>query len=144
MREAPQASLPRREPGPWSRVGGDFLHPQEGEVMAATFQPEQFSCAVDGSSSDPVIAPSGELDLVSVETLQPLVDETLLGAPQMLVVDLRGLTFVDSTGLRCLLELADRSRAEGFELELVPGGPSVMRLFDLTGTREVLPFRASA
>jgi len=45
---------------------------------------------------------------------------------------------------RRLLDLAARSRADGIALQLVPGPESVMRLFDLTGTREVLPFRSAA
>jgi anti-anti-sigma factor len=61
-----------------------------------------------------------------------------------LTVDLSGVTFVDSTGLRYLLTLAQHARRDAFDLELVPPAASVMRLFDLTGTRDVLPFKRAA
>jgi len=112
--------------------------------MAATFQPPQFSCDIDQGPSGAVIRPCGELDLASTSELEPLLEDVLATRPRHLVLDLSGLTFIDSMGLLCVLDLAERSLADGIALQLVAGGDAVMRVFDLTGTREVLPFRSAA
>jgi anti-sigma B factor antagonist len=85
---------------------------------------------------------SGELDLVSSGALEatvlPLCAEGITG----ITLDLRKLTFMDCTGLRavlCVKELADR---HGYEFLLVPGPPSIQRLFEVTGLQHRLPFRA--
>jgi anti-anti-sigma factor len=57
-----------------------------------------------------------------------------------LTLDLRGVCFLDSTGLRMILEWDARSRADGFAFSLVAGPPTVQRLFDLTGTTRRLSF----
>jgi anti-anti-sigma factor len=57
-----------------------------------------------------------------------------------LVVDLRDVPFLDSSGLRILLAWDDTARSEGLDFELVPGQPGVQRLFDLTGVLDRLRF----
>src|SRR4051812_12493208 len=51
------------------------------------------------------------------------------------VVDLRGVTFLDSYGLRVLLSLRNAAARDGFRLVLVPGPAAVQRLFELSATR---------
>jgi anti-anti-sigma factor len=50
------------------------------------------------------------------------------------------LSFMDSTGLRLVLEWHASSQLDGFELGVVPGPRAVQRVFELTGMREHLPF----
>ena len=83
---------------------------------------------------------SGELDLASVEPLAREVDSLLGRGFGSLVLDLRGLTFLDSSGLRYVLTLARAAVQDGFRLELLQGGDSVRRVFELTGTESSLPF----
>lgn len=96
------------------------------------------------SSPDSVhVTLCGELDLASADQ----ADETLQaaeadGAP--LVVDLSGLTFMDSTGLRLILRAARRARENGRSLKLVSGPPRVQRVFRVTGMESRLPFVAPA
>jgi anti-anti-sigma factor len=56
------------------------------------------------------------------------------------VLDLRGVSFIDSTGLRLALDLDAAARGDGFRVELIPGPPQVQRIFDLTGALDQLPF----
>lgn len=56
------------------------------------------------------------------------------------MVDLAGLRFIDSTGLRTLIQAHVRAEREGQELVLVPGPDSVQRVFELTRTVDVLRF----
>jgi anti-sigma B factor antagonist len=112
--------------------------------MAVVSQPPQFSCPATRDGRHARLTPRGELDLCTVDALSRVVDEAVDDGAAALTIDLRALTFIDSTGLRYLLTLAERGRLEGFDLELTPGPPSVMRLFALTRTEHVLPFREDA
>lgn len=81
----------------------------------------------------------GELDIAGA----PALDEELLrveseDAPSILV-DLRGLEFIDSTGLRLLVMAAERSKDSG-RLALLRGPDQVHRVFELTDLVGRLPF----
>jgi hypothetical protein len=51
-----------------------------------------------------------------------------------------GLGFIDSTGLRCILDLDAESRLDGFSIALIQGPPAVRRVFELTNTDTLLRF----
>ena len=76
----------------------------------------------------------GELDLAEVEPLQVEFERLCSNGLSALTVDLSGLDFVDSTGLHALLRLNGRCEGQELRLRLVPGPPSVQRLFQITGT----------
>ena len=57
---------------------------------------------------------------------------------QRLVLDLRELTFMDSTGVRVLLKAMEQARCTGAAFSIVAGPPAVMRVLDLVGLREQL------
>jgi anti-sigma B factor antagonist len=86
-----------------------------------------------------VLMVHGELDIAT----SPLLDEALTRARDTdatsIVVDLRGLSFIDSTGLHVLVRHA---RAEGgrARVRLTKGSPQTQRLFQLSGVLEQLPF----
>ena len=90
----------------------------------------------DGGSTS--LALVGELDLATVERVHARLPEIYDGT-RRLVVDLRRLEFIDSTGLRLLMTLHARARRDGFELAIVPGPPAVQSVFDVTGLRSRLP-----
>ena len=58
-----------------------------------------------------------------------------------LTLDLSGLRFLDTSGLRLVLETAERARRDRRELTVVPGTPAVQRLFEVAGVAELVPFR---
>jgi anti-sigma B factor antagonist len=80
----------------------------------------------------------GELDLASADAVQDELIRVEAGDADSIVVDLSGLTFIDSTGIRLLYSAAVRSRAERFAL--LRGGPAVQRALQLTGLNDHLPF----
>jgi anti-sigma B factor antagonist len=84
--------------------------------------------------------PHGEIDLASVEELATTLRELRENGFHHLVLDLRGVTFMDSTGLRLILTWDDASRRDGIEFRLIPGPPIVQRLFEITGVAGQLPF----
>jgi anti-sigma B factor antagonist len=82
----------------------------------------------------------GELDIATVPRLQEAVQAALAGQPSELVIDLRPLGFLDSSGLRQMLMLADRAGEEGWELILVRPAEQVLAIFQVTRAEENLPF----
>jgi anti-anti-sigma factor len=53
-------------------------------------------------------------------------------SPATLVVDLSKLTFLDSTGLRCIVTADERARSEGRRIVIVRGPDAVQRVFTIT------------
>ncbi len=85
----------------------------------------------------------GEIDVASVDTLRAGLDDVLTAGFDQVVLDLNGVTFVDSTGLRAIIEAQRIADAVGIEFSVRPGPPQVRRLFDLTGTSQILRISAT-
>lgn len=81
---------------------------------------------------------SGELDLVSSPILEQALDGAGQSDAELIVVDLRTLEFMDSTGLHLLVSAQQRAHETGRRFALVRGGEQVQRLFDLSGVGELL------
>ena len=97
-----------------------------------------FSIQLEVSQRIARVAPSGELDM---STVPELVDNLLTAESDdvsAILVDLRGVTFMDSTGLKAFLDAAKRSEGNGHRLAFVGVRPEVRRIFELTGTDSVL------
>ena len=89
--------------------------------------------------------PRGELDLATVETLRSVLDEAIAGTlntARRLVLDLRGLSFIDSTGLHLLVALDQRAQRDAFELTLLAPAAPIDRAIQLSGLDRILPFAA--
>jgi anti-sigma B factor antagonist len=84
----------------------------------------------------------GELDLAGVPMLERELEELLSSDLQSVILDLEELEFIDSLGLRCLLEAARGSRANGDRLRMLRPTGQVARILKLTGVGEVLPLIA--
>jgi anti-sigma B factor antagonist len=102
--------------------------------------PEPLRCDVESSHGKVHVIPRGEIDLASVGVLESRLRELRETGFDHLVVDLRGVTFMDSAGLRLLLSWDEDARAEGRDFELIRGAPDVHRLFELTGVTARLRF----
>jgi anti-sigma B factor antagonist len=84
---------------------------------------------------------AGELDMATIVQLSERVDGQLEAHPDQLTLDLRELSFMDSSGLRLLIELHDRSRAEGWDLRLIaPRHEAALTVLRATGADTALPF----
>ena len=57
-----------------------------------------------------------------------------------MTLDLGGLRFLDTSGLRLVLETVESSRRDGFTFTVLPGPPEIQRLFDLAGVTDMVPF----
>ena len=89
------------------------------------------------------ISLEGELDLAGARQMEERLAEIEGGEPSRVEVDLGRLAFIDSTGLRLLLQADARARERGCELVIRPGLPSVQRVFEVTGALDVLHFEGA-
>ena len=89
---------------------------------------------VDSQGQTARIALFGEMDLVSAPEFNAAF-ERVSGDKSIrhLVVDLRGLSFIDSTGLEGIFRADTKARRDGFNLAVVKGPPLINRIFLLTG-----------
>lgn len=85
------------------------------------------------------IAPVGELDIATTPTLERAISEATAEGDGALVLDLRGLTFMDSTGLRTLAQTNARAEADGFELTIIRGPRQIERVLEISGLGLLLP-----
>lgn len=86
------------------------------------------------------IALYGELDLAGVPALEAVVDSLELAALHDVVLDLRGLDFIDAAGLHAVLGLYAECLRVATTLTIIPGSRSVQRVFQLTRLDRLLPF----
>lgn len=93
------------------------------------------------SGAEWTIAVSGELDLASAPALTQAYVQAEASDAERIVVDLSALAFIDSCGLRAVLDLDARSRNNGTRLIVRRGPDPVHRVFEITNTAERLPFR---
>jgi anti-sigma B factor antagonist len=84
------------------------------------------------------LALRGELDISSAPVLEEALGRLEAAGPSLLVIDLRGLEFMDSTGLRTLVSADQRAREAGRRLAIVRGPEAVDRIFHVTRLDERL------
>lgn len=117
---------------------------------AELFDLEPFVVEVQRSERVAIVRPRGELDMATVETLRTTLDVAIAETPGAapngletsahLVLDLRRLSFIDSTGLHLVVALDERARRDGFLLTLIAPAAPVDRAIQLCGLDQVLPF----
>jgi anti-anti-sigma factor len=85
------------------------------------------------------VAAIGELDIATVDLLERALLEVEETDAELIVLDLSALSFIDSTGLRLVLDLNERCGGAADRLRIVAGSPAVERLLDIVGLRDKLP-----
>jgi anti-sigma B factor antagonist len=87
-----------------------------------------------------VIELTGELDLATADELERELLRVEATDAASIVIDLAGLRFMDSSGIRVMIAADTRSRADSERLMLLRGPDAVQRIFELTGVIDLLPF----
>jgi anti-anti-sigma factor len=109
--------------------------PQDGEPgvpIPAAVAPE-FGLTVRTDGERARVIPVGELDLVSAGALENAVVGLLARGIAHVVVDLRGLSFMDSTGIRALLACHGRAQREDGGLAIILGDARTRRPLEICG-----------
>lgn len=105
-------------------------------VRSAKFEISQI---VEGRSA--TLALEGELDMSTAEQLLDRVAEQRADGVTDVTVDLAKLSFMDSSGLKALIDLHDRSRAQAWELRMIaPQYEPAALVLRVTGADKALPF----
>src|SRR3954453_2277948 len=106
--------------------------------------PEQLTIESRQESDRVVLTMTGELDMANAPLLQGAMESPQLAETKTVVLDLQGLTFLDSTGLRIILAAREQCWRRGQEFAVTPGSQQVQRLLSVTGVGEHLRTLASA
>jgi anti-sigma B factor antagonist len=104
----------------------------------AIARPLEIDQRIDGDRA--YLTLTGELDIATVPRLEEALESVLSPAVSGLTIDLRPLSFLDSSGLRQFIVLSDRATAEGWSLELIRPLQPALSIFQITRAEENLPF----
>ena len=85
------------------------------------------------------ICPVGELDIASAPELERAIAEAGAEPGAQLVLDLRELTFMDSSGLRTLAQTNAQAGKGEFELSIIRGPRQIERVLEISGLATLLP-----
>ena len=100
--------------------------------------PRPFDVGVESRNGVARLALSGELDMESAHQLSEWIDWAEHDGAATIMLDLRGLTFIDSSGLRAFIQAHDRAHSNGHQVLLVGATEAARRLFEMTGTEHML------
>ena len=100
-----------------------------------------FTCEVTTEEGRAVVAPHGELDMGTVGSVDEELKRLRRSGVDSIVLDLGGLTFMDSSGIHLVIRWTNESSRDGFMFELEPGPPNVQRIFELAAVHDTLPWR---
>ncbi|HUJ35998.1 MAG TPA: STAS domain-containing protein [Solirubrobacteraceae bacterium] len=81
---------------------------------------------------DAVVSVQGDIDLTTFGAVQSALDAARVGVT-VLVLDLRAVEFMDTSGLRLVITEQQRAAANGYRFVVVPGSGKVQRLFEIAG-----------
>ena len=97
-----------------------------------------FRVEVRSEAGAPLLSVHGELDLASSPVLEEELERARELRPALIIIDLRELDFMDSTGLSILIRAHQDAEEAGHRLAIVNGSRQVRRLLSLTGVADRL------
>jgi anti-anti-sigma factor len=81
---------------------------------------------------DAVVSVRGDVDLTTFGAVESALDAARAGTT-VLVLDLREVGFMDTSGLRLVISEQQRAEAGGYRFVVIPGSGKVQRLFEIAG-----------
>src|SRR5437588_11158032 len=94
----------------------------EGQTMAGSLLTQNdFNVEISGDDRATVLTVTGELDLATSPALEAQLERASSG-PDLVILDLRGVSFMDSTGLSLLVKAQRRAQESQRQLAVVRGG----------------------
>ena len=109
-----------------------------------TSVPPPFHATVEHDDGHARVRFAGELDLATVAEAEAAVEQARGDGAGPLRLDLSEVTFLDSSGLRLIMEVSRACSADGCRLSIVPGPRGVQRVFAVAGVLDMLPFATDA
>jgi anti-sigma B factor antagonist len=90
-----------------------------------------------------VLAIEGELDLATVDDVRNRLD-ALRRERRAVVLDIDELAFMDSTGIRLILQATEDSRRDGWDFAITRGSFAVRRVFEAARIEDRLPYASGS
>jgi anti-sigma B factor antagonist len=100
-----------------------------------------FHASVAAGESGPLIVLTGEVDITTADELSELVTGQLAGETLHLTIDVAGLEFADTAGIRVFLLAAKTLRQRGGDVVLLRPQRALARVLEILGAEEVLEIR---
>jgi anti-anti-sigma factor len=97
----------------------------------------QLDTAARGKAT--VISVAGEIDHATADKVTDAFEQATRGAGSDFALDLARVTFVDSAGLRCVIEIERRARERALSLRIIAPPEHVRAVFRLSGVEQLLP-----
>jgi anti-sigma B factor antagonist len=107
-------------------------------------RPPEFTMSSERAGDTHTIRLFGELDLATVDAVQHELERVEGTDAPSIVVDLSGLEFMDSSGVRLLVGAHARSRSDADRLTLLRGCAAVQHVLEVSGLDDQLPFAQPA
>jgi anti-sigma B factor antagonist len=104
---------------------------------------ETIEPTIERPGGPPIVVLDGELDLARAPGMQRAIDELLSAGHTTIVVDLLGVSFLDSTALGVLVGALSRCRDAGGDLHLVVTEPRILKVLEITGLASAFPLHPS-
>ena len=104
--------------------------------MASGVEADRFRIETRPDRDRVVVVVAGELDVANVSLVREALDELYAAGWRSVVLDLRELTLIDSTGLSLLVEMDRAARRTGIAFAIVDGSPAVARLLEVVGLQD--------
>jgi anti-sigma B factor antagonist len=98
---------------------------------------QEFQIAEGVHGDVPVITVGGEIDVATAPQLRESLHLVITQGQSTVVLDLLGVTFLDSTALGVLVGALRRCREMGGELHVVVADPRIIKIFEITGLTKV-------
>ena len=98
----------------------------------------RFDVSVERAGNTAIVRLAGELDLATAPELTDVL-HGLEPRYKRVILDLTGLEFIDSTGLRLAVTEYDRATMDGFEFVIAGAAGAVLKVLRLTGLDVTLP-----
>jgi anti-anti-sigma factor len=117
--------------------------PGDGDERLPEPRPGQLDMQVFVAGGEQTVRIAGELDIATQPLLANAIDGMDIEAADVITLDMRRLTFLDSSGLHQILALQESCKRAATELRIIPGPRSVQRVFEVTGVLDSLPFHQS-
>jgi anti-sigma B factor antagonist len=90
-----------------------------------------------------VVAPTGRLDVAGAPALKEAISEVVKNGPPRIVIDMEGVSFVDSTGLGSVISALKQIRGSQGELRLAAPNQQARVVLELTTLDRVFPYYAT-
>jgi anti-anti-sigma factor len=93
---------------------------------------------IEQTNGTVVASVRGSIDALTAPDLSQALDERIAAGHVQMVVDLRGVEYISSAGLRTILRSLKRARRDGGDLRLADLQPSVLHVLELSGFTSIL------